>query len=453
MFIIFSTTHASGHVQGLNTDFLAALPYSAGAYFLIGSCREVRRFWAFLGGVLTAAAAQTNPKAAFNMLFFAALVAAYWRWFGALEARSAAKLFAWAAIGFAAGNMPFLLYMARVKSLPDYWLYVWDWGARYALYNSLPDVIAASLRHSASYFALNNTLLFGLLFAAATAIKRFAPGSDPFRSDLTILAWFIFSYAGVALGGRFYYHYFFQALPALCLIGARGIMGIIAAAGSRKPMERWSLISVLVLGFLFTLVRFHGRTVMLAADWVSGKKSQYTMDWFHERLNREERMVAAEVRGLPAESIDGLGLEELRRDGPRSRPPQGPADYLFVWGYRPEIYYWSGLLPASGFLSTQPLTGVPADIQYINGERRSIINAELAAAARRELARELKEIKPKYIIDELGFFNSALGIEAFPELQEVMKDYKNTGATGRFFIYRRRDMKNKSRAGSRTGEL
>jgi hypothetical protein len=446
MFIIFSTTQASGHVQGLNTDFLAALPYSVAAYFFIRSCREARGLWALQGGILTGAAAQTNPKAAFNMLFFVALVAVYWLWFRALSTQSTIKLFAWAAIGLAAGNIPFLLYLAATKSLHHYWLYVWDWGTRYALYNPFSEVISASLRHSAGYFALNNTLFFGLLFAAAMMIRcllRDGAESGLFRSDLAIFAWLIFSYAGVALGGRFYYHYFFQALPALCLIGARGIRGIITAARLRRPIERWSLISVLMLGFSFTLVRFHGRTVMLAADWIAGKKSQYTMDWFHERLNREERMVAAELRGLPAESIDGLGPEELRRDGPRSRPPEGPADYLFVWGYRPEIYYWSGLLPASRFLSAQPLTGVPADVQYINGERRSIIDAEQAAAARRELARELKQMKPKYIVDELGFFNSALGIEVFPELQEVMKDYKNTGATGRFFIYRRRDMKKK----------
>lgn len=450
MFIIFSTTQAGGHAQGLNTDFLAALPYSAAAYFFVRSCSEARGFWAFLGGALAGAATQANPKAALSVPFFAALIAVYWRWFGALRARSAMKLFALAAIGFASGNLPFLLYIAATKSLSHYWSYVWDWGARYALYHSPSKVIAASLRHSAGYFALNNTLFFGLLFVAIATIKRALRGQGHDKSDVAILIWFIFSYAGVALGGRFYHHYFFQALPSLCLIGARGIIGIIAAIQSRRPMERWAAISVLMLGFLITIVRFHGRTAILAADWIAGKKSQYTMDWLHERMNREERMVAAEVRGLPAESVDGLGLEELRRDGPRSRPPDGPADYLFVWGYRPEIYYWSGLLPASRFLSVQPLTGVPADVHYINGERRSIIDAELAAAARRELAQELKQIKPKYIIDELGFFNSALGIEVFPELQEVIRDYKNTGATGRFFIYRRKDMKKRKATAART---
>ena len=34
MFAVFSTTYTTGHVQGLNTDFLMVLPYTVGAYLL-----------------------------------------------------------------------------------------------------------------------------------------------------------------------------------------------------------------------------------------------------------------------------------------------------------------------------------------------------------------------------------------------------------------------------------
>jgi hypothetical protein len=136
---------------------------------------------------------------------------------------------------------------------------------------------------------------------------------------------------------------------------------------------------------------------------------------------------------------DSAGYEVV----PRTRPQQRPSDYLFVWGYRPEIYYWSGLLPASRYLSTQPLTGVPADAQYVNGETRAILEPETTRRARLELLDELRAVRPKYIIDELGFFNASLAIEDFPELSEFLREYKNLGSTGRFLVYRRRDMAKK----------
>ena len=44
-----------------------------------------------------------------------------------------------------------------------------------------------------------------------------------------------------------------------------------------------------------------------------------------------------------------------------TRQMERPGDTLFVWGYRPEIYAYTGLPAASIYLDSQPLTGVPAD--------------------------------------------------------------------------------------------
>jgi len=122
----------------------------------------------------------------------------------------------------------------------------------------------------------------------------------------------------------------------------------------------------------------------------------------------------------------------------------GPSDYVFVWGYRPEVYFWSGLLPASRFLSTQPLTGVPADIHYFGDDYRSVLDEASTALARGQLIRDLQETRPKYIVDELGMFNSGLSINSYPELKEFMADYKATGAVARFMIYCRRDLLKKN---------
>ena len=182
---------------------------------------------------------------------------------------------------------------------------------------------------------------------------------------------------------------------------------------------------------------------MLAADWFRGNRSESTAGWYHERLNREERRVAAVVRELPdkEESADAVGLEDIR--GAATREAEGPRDYLFVWGYRPEIYYWSGLLPASRFLSTQPLTGIPADVHYFESERRVLFDEAITSQAREQLVRDLEGTSPRYIIDELGMFNPEQSLQDYPELHEFMESYRYYGTSDRFLIYRRREDRRK----------
>jgi hypothetical protein len=479
-FAVFSTTYTTGHVQGLGTDFLMALPHTLGAYLLIqsrfrksGSHQELL---AFAGGAVTGIAFQINPKGIFDLIFFASLLAA-WHWWGSrfrpnavlvvgadqitIDGRSSIALFLLAITGFVIGTAPFLAYIFANHSLQEYWAYVWDWGARYGGYNSASKVIASGVTRSIDYFTLNNTLLITLIFVGVVTVQRTArlfrkdeesesptvrsADSASDFSDAILLLWLIVSYAGVILGGRLYSHYFFQILPALCLIGARGITGIRSSLEKQDAALRQAVTTIILLGFVFTMIRFHGRTAMLAVDLFRGRKSNATAGWFHERIDREERMVAAAVRELSddPDSVNRYGLEEMRANGPRTREVRGPEDYLFVWGYRPEIYYFSGLLPASRYLSTQPLTGVPADVHYFP-DYRSVLSDSETSKSRAQLLQDLQETRPKYIVDELGMFNSDLSINSYPELEDFLKDYKATGAVERFMIYCRRDLLKKN---------
>jgi hypothetical protein len=456
-----------------------ALPYAAAAYLFVRAARDRvnQSRTAIAGGILAGVAFQINPKGIFDLIFFAVLLFAWRRWAAnypnnvddtgptGVESKTSVpqtelRLVALATVGLVASSLPFLVYIGATRSLREYWSYVWDWGARYGSYNPLSRVFVAGLTRSIDYFTLNNTLLIALVFVCVVTFRRArrtdkigdtqASPSDPvdhsaFLSDLTLLLWLAVSYAGVLLGGRLYSHYFFQILPSLCLIGARGLTEIKSTLKSRDEALRTGITVILVLGFVFTLVRFHGRTAVLAADLVRGRKSEMTTGWFHERIDREEREVAAAVRELPEGEDSGQdGLEMLRAGGPRMREVDGPTDFLFVWGYRPEIYYISGLLPASRFLSTQPLTGVPADVHYFPDDDRPVLNETSTSLAREQLIRDLQETRPKYIVDELGMFNAELSINSYPELREFMKEYKATGAVARFMIYCRRELLEKN---------
>ena len=505
-FVIFSTTYTTGHMQGLNTDFLMALPYTAAAFLLVRSRIDAsakRPGWlAIAGGAMAGIAFQTNPKAIFALIFFALfLIAARFllksgvgekengrmgEWENGSEESSSPPppptpipppphspiptlphshtptplhLFTLSIVGFILASLPFLIYIAASRSLSDYWLDVWVWGSRYASYFPLTNMLITALAQTAGYFALNNTLLVALTVVAVKVIRRArrkdAGAPNEQASDVTLLLWFVVSYAGMGVGGRFYGHYFFQIIPALCLIGSRGLLLIIAALRERKDemtlrCSAWfrrSVIAFLIIGFVFTLIRFHTRTVELAADWMRGEKSQATANWYHEKLSREERMVAATVRRLPgnAEAANRVGLEEIRAGGPRERGIIGPEDYLFVWGYRPEVYYWSGLIPASRFLSTQSLTGIPADVHYFPGDLNHLFDDTATARARAQLLEDLEQTQPKYILDELGIFNRRLAMKNFPEFQEFLSRYKRLRRIERFMVYIRKDMRKKGR--------
>ena len=483
MFAVFATTFTTGHVQGLNTDLLMTLPYTAAVYWWMRAGGAVGwRRWVcgFLAGVLAGLSSQINPKGAFVLVFFALLPLIRRRPFNKepMEPRKPRWSFhrldipTWSAVlaGVALSLLPFLIYLLSTGAFGFYWRYVWEWGSRYARYYPASHMFGAAFKQTAQYFLLNNTLFVALLFMTDRVIRRsrhalpiddpsFQAGADGHtsrplhRADAALLLWFAVSYMAMSIGGRFFGHYFLQIVPALCLIGASALPEILARLlpdarlnppPNPKPARalRYGLLALLIIGFGGTIVRFHLRTAVLASDWLRGSKSVSTRAWFHERLNNEERMAAARVRNLelePEEAAAAFGLEAMRPPG-RSPGSLGPSDYLFVWGYRPEIYYWSGLLPASKYLSSQALTGVPADIHYFDTQYHSILDERETSLARRELAEELSRVRPEYIIDELGFFNDDLAITRYGELNDVMSGYKNRGTVGRFIIYRRADI-------------
>ena len=469
MFAVFSTTYISGDIQSLNTDFLMVPFYSAGAYLLMLSVAQFIRGgnWqdrsfrlALAGGCMTGVAFQINPKGAFDLIFFALLLIGAYSWAtGPLNTIkhtvAASKLFVVAVIGFALASLPCILYLSGTNSFSRYKLYVWDLSISYTNYYPARRAAEMFRRYGTDYFLINNLLLITLLVITASFLHRAllyerarrrtdAESIQPVRgsvyqaescltlgSDAALLIWFAVSFVGVATGGRFFAHYYFQALPSLCLIGARGLVVIVSTLKGRGKILRLTVTALLVAGLLYTLVRSHSETAALAFDFIRGRNSN---------VSREARIVSAIVRDVPdpADMVDRVGPEAVRQGGPRTRAADGPPDYLFVWGNWPEIYYRSGLLPASQYVGVQPLTGLPADLQYGKEEYRPLIDANLVAAARAELARELEQTQPKYIVDELGFRDDQLSIKRSTEMRDFMSNYERYGPDDSFPIYVRK---------------
>jgi hypothetical protein len=196
------------------------------------------------------------------------------------------------------------------------------------------------------------------------------------RMGWKFLAWFLICYAGVVLGWRFFPRYFFLVLPALTLAASRGL----------------SLV----------------RTRVAAVVALSA-------------------MVVPAVRFARVNPND-LALDRDSREVSALAPKSGS---LYVWGYRPEIYVYTGLRPATRFLDSQAMTGVPADRHLTQS---TVVLTKGTREAREELARS----RPDVLIDGLGLYNPALTMDHYAELRPWLAEYREVGRTQGSVLYVRR---------------
>lgn len=249
---------------------------------------------------------------------------------------------------------------------------VWTWPSAYAGSTFVARPAWNGVTRTANWAGFHAALL------AAAAFSRIR--------SYQMLAWAAFSFAGVALGWRFFPRYYFLVLPVAVIAGARG-MALLKS--------RWWLVAILLA---IPLVRFGPRYILMAANT--------DPQWSDLAMDRESRE-AVEL------------LNRFRR----------PGDTLFVWGYRPDIFAYTRMRAASKFLDCQAMTGVPADRHLT--QSTSVLPAEITATARRELA----ESRPDFIVDGLSEYNPVLSLTRYPELQTWLARYREIARVRGIIIY------------------
>src|ERR1700722_19840741 len=342
----FLTFGIPAAVMALAPDLLMVLPHIAAVYL-------AWRGRPFLSGLVAGLALLVNAKAFFVLaacLFFALGGAA------------------WLLAGFAIPNIVALIWFGR-----PYIDEVWRWGALYS---------AQTFDFMTGFIRTGNWMGFqlALILGAAVALRKEA------RWRWKMTAWLLLSLVAVAAGWRFFPRYYFQILPVLALLAARGY----------TLLGRHRIVLPLLL--LIPLVRFGPPYVMLANDLAHGRQS----DWSDLALNQDSHIVS--------DRIAGPGT-------------------LLVWGYRPDIFAYTRMPAGSRFLDSQPLTGVLAD-RHLKTSQPSA--PELAARNRRELIAS----DPTWIVDGLGPLNPALAIANFPDLRDWLAGYREVGRTRFSVIYK-----------------
>jgi hypothetical protein len=293
---------------------------------------------------------------------------------------AACLVFAWPAgidvmpalAGLLVPNIAAAGWLLGTGSLGPYLDQVWRWPAQYAGSPVVADPLWNGVVRTGNWLGFHAVLVIGIIFWWLR----------DFGKRWRFVAWIAICMAGVALGWRFFPRYYFLPLPALMIPAARGLTLI----------RNRAVMAVALLTMIVPMVRFGPRYAMLG-------------NWNDLTLDRDSR--------------------EAARIALRNAPPGGS---LYVWGYRPEFYVYTGLRPATRFLESQAMTGVPADRHLTQS---TIVLTSGTHDAREELARS----RPDVLVDGLSLYNPALSMDRYPELRGWLAGYREVTRTKGSIIY------------------
>jgi hypothetical protein len=281
------------------------------------------------------------------------------------------------AAGFAASSAVVMVWLAATGSVAAYWDEVWRWGRLYAASPFTENPLRNGLVRTADWAGFHAALVAGGLWF----LLKSRPGEI-----LRWIAWLLLALLDVAAGLRFFPRYYFLLLPIMVLMAARGLTLL---------GRRGEYLALLLL--MIPLLRF-------APGYLYAVRNA---EWRDTAMDRDSRAAAQIVRLLAR-----------------------PGDTLFVWGYRPELYAYTGLRAGTIYLDSQALTGVPADRHLAQSEP---VERE-AASARRE---GLTHTDPTFVVDGLGSYNPRLAIGRYRDLEGWLAHYRQAGRTGETVVYER----------------
>lgn len=427
LFVYFSTNYFTQDTMAANTELLMALPYTAAFYFFMRAnnpnTASTRRneSWAaagialFAAGLLTGLAALFKQVGVLNLGFFALYeILATWRArreqpLSTSIRRSCIRL-SIAGAGFAFVIAVFVLWLRSMNAVGDFWRNGIVLNMFYIDSEPAGLWIKFMTGRGLGFILFNATLWSLAVFAVWYSIREArdpalrAPGESEQRQaqfDRATAVWAGVTLIAVIMSGRFYGHYFIPALPALALLGARGVSFVQCALGDPNRRRKAQVgIVVLSLFFLVGLFRCHHRTAVLAYETVTATRTHWSANWGMTKREQEAEVVS---------------------DFVRSRVPAG--EPLYIWGYAHDVYWRTSCRPASRYLTPYFIDGRFADAEATVSPSGEQFRREAAA----NLLEDLKRTRPKLILDVEGNFRAL----PYPDLLEfINENYREDGGVG-----------------------
>lgn len=250
-------------------------------------------------------------------------------------------------------------------------------------------------------YILSTLILWVLAFRKG--VRHFFDSHDQVYS-LKMILWFFLSLIPVSISGRYYAHYFYQLLPALCALAAMN-----AASFLKHPEQIRSFQWRSVFAFILIPVIFF---------W--GLRLDYQC--FLKKFPDDDIYLQKKV---------GLRLKKMG----------DPKDYLHVWGFATGIYFYSEMKANSRFLWNDWMTGrVPGPKSSRKGVQDQKFSYPLAWE---KFWQDMKKRPPKFFVDTSpanihGYKDYPL--QKYPKLfQYLSKNYKKIEEVEKVVIYRLKD--------------
>jgi 4-amino-4-deoxy-L-arabinose transferase-like glycosyltransferase len=392
LFLVYGAAFLAHDMQSVSPELLMLLPLGWAAVLLREEADTARPLRLLAAGALVGAAALVRQQAA---AWLPALAVAVWLGAPGRSPRSKARLAALLG-GFV---LPLALaYVLFVALGAGDELVFWTW-TRNIGYAANPIPAEEALERALSYL-LPFLIVTAPLWLAAWRGRSLAGPAHARR-----LAWLLvaFSLPGVFIGWRFFPHYFVPLYLPLARGAAPWTASLVARPLSREArvLLAWPVL-LFFASTLVSLALYHG-----------------------------PRAVYEETR-----PIFGRVAARLAADPCYGRGP------LFVWGFAPQLYTESGLVPATRFVVPQAsLTG------YVPGNRAvragTVDTRKLVRTADWDrLMGDLETSRPAFILDTApsGLHGwGAYPVEDFPRLDRFVKSgYDAVAIVDGVWVWRRR---------------
>ncbi|MBK9746754.1 MAG: glycosyltransferase family 39 protein [Chloroflexi bacterium] len=275
---------------------------------------------------------------------------------------------------------------------------------------NLPDLIEAfrvALSYRWSQWGL--LALLGVVGVVITARRRDARW-------WAVIVWLISGAAMMLVQAKGYDYHWLPMLSPLALLGGWGInqglrtevkgLRLESAVGPLSALRPPSWIALVALLLIMAVV-IGGPTL----PYLTGQEDQATY---------YARFVGGEFRADESLQVVNVLRERVV-----------PGDSLFIWGFRPEIYYLSGLNPATRFIFQFPLVA-----DWYPPEWREQ-TAEILWAA----------LPPYVIVAQVDYMPWVTGseedsntlLQAYPDLNDwLIYNYERDSQIGNLFLWRRK---------------
>jgi len=327
-YAIFSAAGIPSDFLAVNAEFLMVLPLSLAVLLLFSSDQKFSLWKDFLGGVSLGIAFLFKYQAGINLfltlLYLGILCpillakdptlfkAHKGRRMGHFVCRSILYM-----VGFSVPIIFLLFYFWSKGILAEF--YFWGWAYNFSYINQGVSYLSwdyyfLKFLGRTSLIALGGFLVWFLGikqgFHTLRSFAKSLKGHGPHDSLLLLFCvlWFLISFIPVSMGGRFFWHYFIQLIPPLCLL---------AAMQANKFWNHKRYRPVLIFFSLLPLLIFMPKST--SKIWEKKKNFEIVGEYVRKNSNPEDR--------------------------------------IFIWGFWPRAYYFSKRRPASRFLYCDFLTG------------------------------------------------------------------------------------------------